>query len=530
MTLQVFKKVFKHKVCFFALSLVLFSFPIPSFSAPEIPSEWARVSKKFEGKNGKTLILIQEAHVDYGAQKAIVEILKSLVRKNSLRLILVEGGWEDMGLSHLRNLAGSEGRLEVAERYLKEGKISAEEYLDIISDFNLALWGIEDSRLYKENMETFLKIYGEQEKLLQELASIETVLNALKEKIFPPSLQELQSQKQSFEQDKISLFDYLKFLNSHLTPSPHPLPLKGGEGKGEGVALSGVLNEFPDLKKLLALSEGEVDAEKAEWEKQNLIRVLSKKITKPELSKLELLNERKSPEEELAFIESLLALYRKNFKPSLLRPSGARNDEFAALENHLAILKEVTGLNPTGVFDQLEQLENKIIEKEPLTDEQKELLKFVRYFAIIRDLLKLQLAPEDFEKLSKSPGDFTLKKWKSYLGEKSREFQTGSSSKANFETLEKWIPVARSFYHSAEKREEALVKNTVAKFEREPDKVAAMIVGGFHAEKLIEALQKKGYSFMLLSPRFIPEGVSERGKYFEALKNRWGSGPIGGTN
>ncbi len=77
-----------------------------------------------QGSNGKTIILIQEAHVDYNAQKAIAEILKSLIQKENLRLILVEGGWGDVALTYLRNYGTPEGRLQVAERYLKDGKNS----------------------------------------------------------------------------------------------------------------------------------------------------------------------------------------------------------------------------------------------------------------------------------------------------------------------------------------------------------------------------------------------------------------------
>ena len=102
------------------------------------------------------LIHIQEAHANPEAQRHIIRILEDLIAHHGLRLILVEGGSGDVGLADLRAVAAPEQRRQVAEKYLDLGVISAEEYLDLVSDHPLTLWGVEEPALYDQNFEALL--------------------------------------------------------------------------------------------------------------------------------------------------------------------------------------------------------------------------------------------------------------------------------------------------------------------------------------------------------------------------------------
>ncbi len=482
-----FKKSFKEGVTIlilFFLHICLFS---PSLLALEVPSKWGQISEKFEGTNGQTLVLIQEAHVDYGAQKAIVEILKTLIQKDSLRLILVEGGWEDMGLTYLRNYGSPQGRLEVTERYLREGKISAEEYLDIVSDLDFSIWGIEDPKLYAENMQVFLKFHEDQEKALEEISRVQSELGPLKEKIYSPTFQEFEKKKQSFEEKKISLLDYLHYMSGQTDPK--------------------LLNESVHLKKLLSLTQGEggIDPEKAEWEKQALINALSKKLTKPELDNLRLLQERKSLQEELEFFYSLHAFYQK-YRQKL----GTLSLEH--LKRYTQALEEVSQIKPREIFNEVDRLEKALAEKLLTTPEQKDLYHLQSTLETLRKLFELKLSPEEFDPMEKNPSDFKLSQW-------SQKF-----SLSNLESLEIFISPAKSFYLSAIRREQALIDNAVKKMKEKKDPLTAMIVGGFHSEALMQALKDRGYSLVVVSPRFTPADPKTQDQhYFEIMKYKWGT-------
>src|SRR3989338_4195523 len=230
----------------------------PRIFALQIPNELGFVSNESKGQNGKTIVLIQDAHVHYQAQKAIAEILKTLIEKESLRLILIEGGWNDMSVSSLRNYADQKARLEVAERYLKAGKISGTEYLDIASDFPISVWGIEDQDLYANNMNAFLKINEHQADLLHKLDQFGLAVDALKGYVFSPRLQSIEEKRTAFANGKLNLLSYLPFLGNE--------------------AGSAEIESLPHLKRLFSLMGGgqEFDAQKAELEKHALIQALSK--------------------------------------------------------------------------------------------------------------------------------------------------------------------------------------------------------------------------------------------------------------
>jgi hypothetical protein len=88
-----------------------------------------------------TIIHVRESHTDLQGQRSLIAMLERLIERHSLRLILVEGGQGDLSLSYLRSFGPPGNRKAIAEKYLGAGLISAEEYVDLVSDAPLAIWG-----------------------------------------------------------------------------------------------------------------------------------------------------------------------------------------------------------------------------------------------------------------------------------------------------------------------------------------------------------------------------------------------------
>ncbi|MBI4395339.1 MAG: hypothetical protein HY583_03970 [Candidatus Omnitrophica bacterium] len=541
------------------LAIFLACLLIPSFaqasektSALSLPSDLARIEKVQTGTNGKTIVLIQEAHVDYGAQKAIAGILKSLIEKDSLRLVLVEGNWDDGSLSYLRTYASKEGRLEVSERYLKEGKISGEEYLDVVSDLDFQIWGIENPKFYEENMEAFLRIEPQQKEWLSKAGEFEALLDQLAEKIFPPQIQELKRKKSKFEEGTITLFDYLSALKKlnecHSRESGNPERLDPRVRGDDKPACNNGFASTPTLEKLISLLDGEVgiDPEGARQEKEALIRALSRKLTKPELAKIELLKNRKNSEEELEFIKSLLDLYQK-YQNQL------KSLSLEHLERYVRSLEETNRLDSNVIFGELEELEKKIADQNLSTPEQKRLEDVFRKFSVLKKLFKLQLTSEEFERLRVSDqnqlfissplvgedkgggsippslpspvrgeGDL-LVNWQEFLKQRASEFSL-KIPRIDMASLEKFMQETMAFYISARKREGALIENAIKKIEAEGSLKTALIAGGFHSENLTRAFNERGYSVAVVAPRFTPADLKDHDRhYFEILKYNWDS-------
>lgn len=102
------------------------------------------------------VIYIQEPHVNAEAQQQLVVLLQRLIAQRGLRLILVEGGYGDVSLTPFVRGTTLERRQQVAQVYLQSGLLSGEEYLNVVSNAPLTLWGVEDRRLYDENVQALL--------------------------------------------------------------------------------------------------------------------------------------------------------------------------------------------------------------------------------------------------------------------------------------------------------------------------------------------------------------------------------------
>ena len=107
---------------------------------------------------GPLIIHIREAHTNYEGQQHLATILEHLVKRYGLQLILVEGGEGDADLSYLRSQGSRAARKELAEEYLKAGQLSGEEYFEIVSDYPMTLWGVDDQTLYDAHVELFLGV------------------------------------------------------------------------------------------------------------------------------------------------------------------------------------------------------------------------------------------------------------------------------------------------------------------------------------------------------------------------------------
>ena len=520
---------------FFSIFVSLFACH-SSLYAFAIPSEYARLEKKIEGTNGKTIFLIQEAHSEYQVQKNIAGLLRYLIQSHGLHLVFVEGGWGSVSLSYLRNYGSEEGRLKVAEEYLKSGKISAEEYLDITSDFEIELWGVEDPKLYEQNMKAFFFIHSEQTKWLSELSKLKSALDVLAEKLFPQALQDFRKEQEAFGSQKISLLEYLQFLlrlNQGTVLGGTGLETPRLESQVSPSEPSPDFADFPTLRNLMALSgEGGFDPEKVEWEKHELVRALSRKLTKPELEEMALHENRKTSEEELAFIQVLLAAYQRE-------ASVAKRIKVDHLRQYARSLEESLKMDSRKLFSELRALEDQTADRLAQSAEQKELVKKLDGAALLEKLFKLELGPEDFARLRENPTHFDLSSWRTFLLKIFRATPSPSplplsggedqgegmffAADWDMDLLQNAIAQAQEFYSAAEAREKAMIRNVTEKMDAQKEKDAVLISGGFHTERLSRAFQELGFSVVVLTPRFASalDSKGHQERYFQILKEKW---------
>lgn len=185
------------------------------FELPDIPKEIGSIEEIFQpgpNQNSPVVYHIQDAHAVYEAQSNLAKILETLIQREGISLVLVEGGTGNVSLSSLRKSAWKPARRRIAEEFLKKGKISGEEYLQVASDYPFELIGIEDSALYRANIEVFLRALRRKPETLRRLSQIESHIRSLQAEMYPPKFRQLEVMRQRWRKGEENLLQYVLTL------------------------------------------------------------------------------------------------------------------------------------------------------------------------------------------------------------------------------------------------------------------------------------------------------------------------------
>jgi len=140
------------------------------------------------GSGQKTVILIQDAHTNESGQLNIARALDTILRAENIQHVYLEAGTGDASLSDLRDKAPLAHRKAVSLSYLRKGLLQGSEYLDVTSDLDFNLWGVEDPVLYEKALVSYRALVERRETVSVFLTKMENTLPfaPLSASILPP--------------------------------------------------------------------------------------------------------------------------------------------------------------------------------------------------------------------------------------------------------------------------------------------------------------------------------------------------------
>lgn len=463
-----------------------------------IPEGAGHVVESYKSKedDAKIVIHIQDIHTNYEAQKNSSRIIEALVKNNKLRLIMVEGGWGDVSLAYLRLYADTERRLDVAEEYLKSGKISGEEYLDIVSDYDLALEGLEEEELYKANLETFFAIEQFRSQADKELNDIDRLVRALQKKVYSPQLLELGKAEEEYEGEKISLADYYKYIDMLAKKTKQDL------------------GPYPDFRRFIEVTalEKEIKFPVVEKERSVLIEKLSKKLSKQQLTVL--------VTKSLEF--RLNKLTPSEYHEYLVREAnevGVAISSYPNLERYVAYIDAHEAIDTTKLFEDAETLSEAIENILIKNTSQRELYNIAQSIQVMSNFLNLKLVPNDFKYYKKHRNDFNTASWISLLRAQARRYKIKATLLKPAYTLDKNLSTLVKFYDIANQRDDTFVQNAIKLMNEEDAKLAVLIAGGFHTPSLKQKLKECGFSYVVIAPHTTQQTDPEQYRYILRYKS-----------
>jgi len=470
--------------------------PLASVDALTIPTQHGSIKDTYVAHPDAPMILhIQDAHANYEAQKHLASILEHLVQKYGLSLVLVEGGSRNDSLSYMRSYAPIEKRREVAEQFLKAGKISGENYLDLTTDYAFTVYGVEKPELYDQNMSAFLKVEQAQPPAKLALANYRTAIEQLKATRYPQEVKDLEAKEAAVERDEESLTTHYQRLSA------------------EADARKVDLAPYPNVQQFLQVSrlEQTIDFKEVERERGKVLEELTKTLPKDELQGL--LDRSLQIKKGIATAGSFYRALRAKLTPAQL----AAYPQVSAYCDYLA---KFEAIDHSALFSEVEALTEAIKESYFTTAEQRTLARIAKDVGVLTDLVELKLIPEKHDYYESHRATFDPAQWARDLAAIAKKAKV-EIPEFDPATLKTSVPAVEEFYAVARRRDIAMVENSLKQLEAFDVKYAALITGGFHTPVITDLLQKRRVSYAVVAPKVPAVTEADIALYHKVLKETY---------
>ena len=468
-----------------------------------IPPELGFIVDTRQAEDGSSPIIVhlQEAHANPDAQRQLVEILRLLIERHGLRLILVEGGHGDVGLKRLRAHGTPEVRRRVLDKYLHAGIMSAEEYLDVTTEEPLILWGVEQPALYQEQLDAFLAAEPLTAGVAGVLSEVRQALDVLKPMVFDQALIDLEQRTSAFDAHELELDAYVEALSALASR--------------QGVALEA----FPSVATLIRLRDLEqgLDLAAVSSEQTEAIGRLAERMESAELDAL-IARAREMKAGTLA-----KAGFYADFSQTAVS-HGIDLSRYPNLSRYLAYLEERAGLESSGVSGELARLAQQLRVSLTASPESRHLRAVIEELALVEACLQLRLTAEEALRLASMQTDDLSFRWARTLKSMAQRHGLSVGSFEGLEALQQALPAFLRFYEIARRRDETLAANAIEKLRISGERLAVLITGGFHSDRITDALHAQGFGVVEVAPR-IDHPTDDR-LYHAVLKYKHGQGSL----
>jgi 3-phosphoglycerate kinase/fructose-1,6-bisphosphatase/phosphohistidine swiveling domain-containing protein len=449
-----------------------------------------RVHEVHRGSKPKLILHIQDAHANPSAQKNIASILEELVTRYGLKTVFVEGGTRNNSLAYLRPLAPRALRERVAKKYLNRGELNGDEYLTLVSDHALDLWGVEETALYQKGLKRYAEIVARREAALAYLAEIEARAGMLKRRLYPEDLVAWDDFLRAFEHKEKDFTEYHARLSEMAARS--------------GVNLLGYPN-FLSLRDLKS-REAVIDFDRANAE--------SRALAGGGVSGLSAAKLKAQSFTPLSFYEALL---------KEARARGVSPASFENLSRYVDYLRLYSTVDFSRLLVETEAIENAIYRRRLLSPDALVVRQIDRHVKDLKGLFSLQISKEGFERVEASQADirFHTVVLLAFLNKKLVEYGNEADVVRYVPLIEELYAPVADFYRTTELRDEVFIRKALDRMDADRIDTAVLITGGYHTPNLKRLLRARGVSYAVIAPRIDHE--TDLRRYEEILLDQLGA-------
>ncbi len=471
----------------------------PDVAQITLPEKLGTIQEVFRGPSSEAILLVQDAHTLYEAQKSIQGIIDYFQKKYGFGLIALEGGSGKVDPLLFRTYPNPEELQRIFDGYLKRGEISGALSAAVLNENEAYYYGVEDQALYEQGIQAFLEAEKVKPKLLRRIENFQKKLDLQKKHLYPKKLLDLDQAISNFEERKTDLVAFLRKLKK----------AKKGDGS---ILLDRKIEPSPFLFPHLNVLMREM-AERFEPDQEKVKKEISQLI-----ETLKLLP--KSKEENMHFNERQQAyqtgvIEANEFGHFLIGLALNKNiaaSSFPELRRKTAAYPLLREMQPSVLFKELESYIRQMKSSFLRDPRVRRLDQLNTDLGFLRRLVQLELTREDWDKFRIHRGIV-----RAYGGPKAfRDFEPHlrfyaiavERDKALFENLRRLMMQSNV---GAAPRGRLLVEGQA----RGPAPTI-LIAGGFHTQGLTRAFKQANVSYVLISPRITQ--VPEENRYFQMIQ------------
>ncbi len=422
------------------------------------------------------IVHIQDAHGIEEAQKNISAMIQGLREKQSVDLVGLESASGAFDLKSFRHWPDSAVVREVAEFFLKQGKIGGPEFAGITTPEPPVLYGVENQDLYVANVKALKESITAKPAMTKTLADLKKRTSALKDTVYSQSLKDFDRQLRDYQKQKLGLSAYVRCLFDNMPAQT-----------------SASFSNLHLLMKALH-AEDSLDFKKVEKERFQLVETLAGRLSKQQLNLLvqRSFDYRSHQMSYGDYHRFLRRLCRKN-KISL--------KSLTQFNNYIEYILLAEQIDRSRLLEELSLAEQEVLDSLCVTPEQKQLADMSRHVILLEKLATHTMTPDD---------------WAGYQEKRSviLEIHTGLASLGseqeqthNASALSLTVKPFEDFCRYAIDRNTAFVGNLLTQMKTQNARSAVLVAGGFHSEGLARIFRKKDLSYAVVTPKIteIPE-------------------------
>jgi hypothetical protein len=192
------------------------------------------------------------------------------------------------------------------------------------------------------------------------------------------------------------------------------------------------------------------------------------------------------------------------------------------LTQYIAYLEQSVQLNPTALSHELDAFADKVRAAYASTPERQQLARILNELDLVQKLLNFRLSPAEYRQLEAAHLAEAAAQWNGFLSAQRAQQGLPAAALPDVAALQQALPTLGRFYTVAAQRDEALVRNAVAKIGESQERLVVLITGGFHSPEITRRLKEQGFGTVVMTPK-VSQPTNER-LYRAVVKYKSGRG------